>query len=157
MISLYFEIPTYTTEALRTALPRVTLLLQRQAGAAVTLGEKLSTKTQEPPVAPQAPRAIPTPTPTPTHLATSVLPTMDYEGLKEQWSEVEDRDGVRLSWNVFPSSRVVSPRRFPRQLDRLLTSVPTGSISSRRAYRRPVHTLEGEARHTSTPTRTHHL
>lgn len=33
---------------------------------------------------------------------------MDYEALKEQWSEVEDRDGVRLSWNVFPSSRMVS-------------------------------------------------
>lgn len=32
---------------------------------------------------------------------------MDIEALKEQWSEVEDRDGVRLSWNVFPSSRMV--------------------------------------------------
>lgn len=32
---------------------------------------------------------------------------MDYEAVKEQWSEVEDRDGVRLSWNVFPSSRMV--------------------------------------------------
>ena len=32
---------------------------------------------------------------------------MDYEALKDQWSEVEDRDGVRLSWNVFPSSRMV--------------------------------------------------
>lgn len=35
------------------------------------------------------------------------LRTMDIEALKEQWSEVEDRDGVRLSWNVFPSSRMV--------------------------------------------------
>ncbi|TRX93937.1 hypothetical protein FHL15_005015 [Xylaria flabelliformis] len=35
---------------------------------------------------------------------------MDYEALKEQWSEVEDRDGVRLSWNVFPSSRVEASR-----------------------------------------------
>ena len=35
---------------------------------------------------------------------------MDYEALKEQWSEVEDRDGVRLSWNVFPSTRMVSRR-----------------------------------------------
>lgn len=33
---------------------------------------------------------------------------MDYEAFKEQWSEVEDRDGIRLSWNVFPSSRMVS-------------------------------------------------
>lgn len=35
---------------------------------------------------------------------------MEYEALKEQWSDVEDRDGVRLSWNVFPSSRMVSVR-----------------------------------------------
>lgn len=82
---------------------------------------------------------------------------MDYEGLKEQWSEVEDRDGVRLSWNVFPSSRVVSLRRFPREPDHLITSVSAGSISSRRAYRRSLHTLEGEARHASTPARAHHL
>lgn len=34
---------------------------------------------------------------------------MDYDALKEQWGEVEDRDGVRLSWNVFPSTRMVSP------------------------------------------------
>src|SRR5437016_5455146 len=33
---------------------------------------------------------------------------MDYEALKEQWSEIEDRDGIRLSWNTFPSSRMVS-------------------------------------------------
>jgi hypothetical protein len=33
--------------------------------------------------------------------------TMDIEALKEQWSEIEDRDGLRLSWNVFPSSRMV--------------------------------------------------
>jgi hypothetical protein len=32
----------------------------------------------------------------------------DFEALKDQWSEVEDRDGVRLSWNTFPSSRMVS-------------------------------------------------
>ena len=31
----------------------------------------------------------------------------DFEALKEQWSEIEDRDGVRLSWNTFPSSRMV--------------------------------------------------
>jgi protein transport protein SEC23 len=33
---------------------------------------------------------------------------MDFEALKEQWSDIEDRDGVRLSWNTFPSSRMVS-------------------------------------------------
>jgi hypothetical protein len=32
---------------------------------------------------------------------------MDIERLKEEWNEVEERDGVRLSWNVFPSSRMV--------------------------------------------------
>ncbi|KAG6018142.1 GTPase-activating protein S23 [Claviceps lovelessii] len=35
---------------------------------------------------------------------------MDYDTLKEQWSEVEERDGVRLSWNVFPSSRMEASR-----------------------------------------------
>jgi protein transport protein SEC23 len=35
---------------------------------------------------------------------------MDYEHLKEQWSDIEDRDGVRLSWNVFPSSRMEASR-----------------------------------------------
>lgn len=35
---------------------------------------------------------------------------MDYENVKEQWSEIEDRDGVRLSWNVFPSTRMESSR-----------------------------------------------
>jgi hypothetical protein len=30
-----------------------------------------------------------------------------YDTLKDQWAEVEDRDGVRLSWNVFPSTRMV--------------------------------------------------
>jgi hypothetical protein len=32
---------------------------------------------------------------------------MDYEALKDQWSDVEDRDGIRLSWNTFPSTRMV--------------------------------------------------
>lgn len=35
---------------------------------------------------------------------------MDYEALKDQWNEVEDRDGIRLSWNTFPSSRMVCAR-----------------------------------------------
>lgn len=30
-----------------------------------------------------------------------------YEALKDSWADVEDRDGVRLSWNVFPSTRMV--------------------------------------------------
>lgn len=84
---------------------------------------------------------------------------MDYEALKEQWSEVEDRDGVRLSWNVFPSSRVVSSRclYLPRAPDRLLTIMLVGSVSPRRAHRRPLHTAEGEARHSFAAIRTRHL
>jgi hypothetical protein len=35
---------------------------------------------------------------------------MDYDGLKEQWIDVEQRDGVRLSWNTFPSSRMEASR-----------------------------------------------
>ena len=31
----------------------------------------------------------------------------DYDALKDQWSEVEDRDGIRLSWNCIPSTRMV--------------------------------------------------
>lgn len=33
---------------------------------------------------------------------------MDYDALKDSWIDIEDRDGIRLSWNVFPSSRMVS-------------------------------------------------
>lgn len=33
-----------------------------------------------------------------------------YEALKDSWAEVEDRDGVRLSWNVFPSTRMEASR-----------------------------------------------
>lgn len=39
-----------------------------------------------------------------THIAMA-----DFEALKDQWSEIEDRDGIRLSWNTFPSSRMVRP------------------------------------------------
>ncbi|KAG6995412.1 protein transport protein sec23 [Physcia stellaris] len=35
---------------------------------------------------------------------------MEYETLKEQWNDVEDRDGIRLSWNTFPSSRMEASR-----------------------------------------------
>ena len=33
-----------------------------------------------------------------------------YDALKDSWAEVEDRDGVRLSWNVFPSTRMEASR-----------------------------------------------
>ncbi|KAI9809675.1 MAG: GTPase-activating protein S23 [Sarcosagium campestre] len=35
---------------------------------------------------------------------------MDYEAMKEQWGDIEDRDGIRLSWNTFPSSRMEASR-----------------------------------------------
>ena len=40
-----------------------------------------------------------------------------YDQLKDSWADVEDRDGVRLSWNVIASSkmeanRLVVPIRF---------------------------------------------
>jgi hypothetical protein len=31
----------------------------------------------------------------------------DYEALKDQWSDIEETEGLRLSWNTFPSSRMV--------------------------------------------------
>lgn len=34
----------------------------------------------------------------------------DYEALKDQWSDIEDRDGIRLSWNTFPSTRMEASR-----------------------------------------------
>ena len=32
---------------------------------------------------------------------------MDYDALKDSWIEIEDTDGIRLSWNVIPSTRMV--------------------------------------------------
>jgi hypothetical protein len=86
---------------------------------------------------------------------------MDYESLKEQWSEIEDRDGVRLSWNIFPSSRMVcgslslhsllianTAHRKPPGL--LVRQSGRGSVQLilmlRSAYWCNVHTSEGETR-----------
>lgn len=74
------------------------------------------------------------------------MAAMDYEALKEQWSDVEERDGVRLSWNVFPSSRMVC---FACQLLCFLRPELTdsaGGFSTRRTDRSPVYPLEREAR-----------
>lgn len=35
---------------------------------------------------------------------------MDFEALKEQWTDMEERDGARLSWNTLPSSRMEASR-----------------------------------------------
>ena len=73
---------------------------------------------------------------------------MDYEALKDQWSEVEDRDGVRLSWNTFPSSRMV---QFIALLMEFIAYLSTGSLATRGSYRRPLHSLEREARYPHAP------
>ena len=80
---------------------------------------------------------------------------MDYEALKEQWSEVEEQDGVRLSWNVFPSSRMVSISIFIVFLR--ASKWLSGSIEARRSHRSSVHSFEGEARYTSPPIRASNL
>ncbi|KAK5454151.1 GTPase-activating protein S23 [Exophiala xenobiotica] len=33
-----------------------------------------------------------------------------YDAIKDNWAEVEDRDGVRLSWNIIPSTRMEANR-----------------------------------------------
>lgn len=79
---------------------------------------------------------------------------MDYEALKESWSEVEDRDGVRLSWNVFPSSRMV---RKPPNCRAPGADLFVGSLEARCPHRRAVHPPQGEARHTAASIRTCHM
>jgi hypothetical protein len=71
---------------------------------------------------------------------------MDHEALKEQWSEIEDRDGIRLSWNVFPSSRMVSCAP-PTQRPDDCAYLRIGSFTTRGAHRCCVHTSEREARY----------
>lgn len=75
---------------------------------------------------------------------------MDYEAVKEQWGEVEDRDGVRLSWNVFPSSRMVLALSL---MNFTVAHGSTGSVEISCTYRRSVHSAEREARNTSAPIR----
>ena len=50
---------------------------------------------------------------------------MDYEMLKDQWSEVEDRDGIRLSWNCIPSTRMVL---HGSRLSRSIIDIFLGSV-----------------------------
>ena len=71
---------------------------------------------------------------------------MDYEALKDQWSEVEDRDGIRLSWNTFPSTRMVR-----QNLPTLLagTEFGLGSLPARCAHWSPLHPFEGKTGHTA--------
>jgi hypothetical protein len=70
---------------------------------------------------------------------------MDFESLKDQWNEVEDRDGVRLSWNVFPSTRMVSEREKETMAIFLsCTHDLTGSLKACCTDRSSLHSLEGE-------------
>ena len=71
---------------------------------------------------------------------------MDYDALKDRWSEVEDHDGIRLSWNTFPSSRMVL-NAFDLKI---LSSQLQGSVTARCTHRGSLHAFEGEARHAST-------
>jgi hypothetical protein len=80
---------------------------------------------------------------------------MDYEALKEQWSEIEDRDGIRLSWNTFPSSRMVSVTN--QGLIAAILTLIVGGIASCCSYWCSVHAAEGEARHTFTSVRAGYL
>ena len=66
---------------------------------------------------------------------------MNYDALKDQWSEVEDHDGIRLSWNTFPSSRMV---RLSLAKTALADDAP-GGFPACRTHRRVVHSPEREA------------
>jgi hypothetical protein len=66
---------------------------------------------------------------------------MDLDALKDSWNDVEERDGVRLSWNVFPSTRMV---RTLLPVLRSRAEFSAGSIQTRRPYRRTLYPSEGE-------------
>lgn len=64
---------------------------------------------------------------------------MDLDALKDSWNDVEERDGVRLSWNVFPSTRMV---RALLPVLRSWAKMSAGSIQTCRPHRRTLHTSE---------------
>lgn len=69
---------------------------------------------------------------------------MDYEALKDQWSDIEDRDGIRLSWNTFPSSRMVCAR--PHIFSSITQKVSvTGGIQTGGPHRSRLYAPQGEA------------
>lgn len=80
---------------------------------------------------------------------------MDYEALKDQWSDVEDRDGIRLSWNTFPSSRMVCITKSILRATELTSRA--GSVPPGRAHRSHVYSAEGEARFSFASVRAGHL
>jgi hypothetical protein len=74
---------------------------------------------------------------------------MDYEALKDQWSDVEDRDGIRLSWNTFPSSRMVrsDANRVSQVVEGGRLTCCAGSLPPGGPYRGHVHSAQGETGH----------
>ena len=68
---------------------------------------------------------------------------MDYDTLKDQWSEVEDRDGIRLSWNCIPSTRMACTTLW--YFGDRFAYCYSGSLKARRTHRCPLYTFEGEA------------
>ena len=70
---------------------------------------------------------------------------MEYETLKDQWSDVEDRDGIRLSWNTFPSSRMVCVSSAGVVLLILQADHAQGSVASCGTYWSPLYSFEREA------------
>ena len=69
----------------------------------------------------------------------------DFEALKDQWSDIEDRDGIRLSWNTFPSSRMV--RHAQRRAWYGSADKSAGSLTPSGTHWRAVHAAEGEDGH----------
>lgn len=69
---------------------------------------------------------------------------MDYETLKDQWNDVEERDGVRLSWNTFPSSRMVLAATALNQMYLTTLTNLAGSFAPGSPNRCSIHTFEGE-------------
>lgn len=67
---------------------------------------------------------------------------MDYDALKDSWSDIEDRDGIRLSWNVFPSSRMVT---IPPLLSLFCANDSEGSFATCGSYRCFVYPPKGKA------------
>ena len=77
-----------------------------------------------------------------------------FEALKEQWSEIEDRDGIKLSWNVIPSTRMAC---INYTASRSPSHGSLGSFAARCTHRCPLHPAEREARQPSVAVRTGHL
>lgn len=140
------------------------VLLQPVPAAATLLLAQLIVKTVNSPPAHPRPLAIElwapsfpsTRHPPNTAAPLSTPHTMaDFEALKDQWSQIEDTDGVRLSWNTLPSSRMVRTLRIHRSIGAMSThsmlTCTEGSLAARCPHRCSIHAIEGEDRHSAAP------